>query len=139
MRAGDQGCDAHLREGQEYLGWTNYYGTRDSIDQAFGVFNAIDPLRGNVAWRKRLPGVPLGGITATAGGIVMTGTVDGNFYVRDASTGNELLKTNLGGAIDGGVITYKAKGKQYVAAAAGDNNMTFGVKGDNTIVVMGLP
>ncbi|SAK67117.1 hypothetical protein AWB78_02455 [Caballeronia calidae] len=49
------------------------------------------------------------------------------------------MKTDLGGAIDGGVITYEVKGKQYVAAAAGDNNLTFGVKGDNTIVVLSLP
>lgn len=134
-----KGVSPAYKQGQEYLGWANYYGTRDSIDQAFGVFNAIDPLTGNVAWRKKLPGVPLAGITATAGGIVMTGSVDGNFYVLDAGTGNELLKTNLGVAIDGGVITYEAKGKQYVAAAAGDNNLTFGVKGENTIVVLSLP
>lgn len=69
----------------------------------------------------------------------MTESVDGNFYVLDASPRNELLKTNLGAAIDGDMITYEVKGKQYIATAAGDNNLTCGVKGDNTIVALSLP
>jgi hypothetical protein len=43
------------------------------------------------------------------------------------------------GAIDGGLITYAVKGKQYIAVAAGDNNGTYKAKGDNAIVVLGLP
>jgi glucose dehydrogenase len=43
------------------------------------------------------------------------------------------------GAVDGGVITYEAKGRQFIAVAAGDNNPTYKAKGENTIVILGLP
>jgi hypothetical protein len=42
------------------------------------------------------------------------------------------------GAVDGGIITYEVNGKQFIAAAAGDNNPTYGATGENTIVVLGL-
>ncbi|MDB6107523.1 MAG: hypothetical protein JWO52_7522 [Gammaproteobacteria bacterium] len=48
------------------------------------------------------------------------------------------LKLNAG-AIDGGLVTYEANGKQFIAVAAGDNNPTYKVKGDNAILVLGLP
>ena len=37
-----------------------------------------------------------------------------------------------------GLITYEVNGKQFFAAAAGDNNPTYGVTGENVIVVLGL-
>lgn len=60
--------------------------------------------------------------------------------VVDARTGALLRRRPLGaGAIDGGVVSYSAKGRQCIAVAAGDNNPTYKVKGDNAIVVVGLP
>jgi hypothetical protein len=37
------------------------------------------------------------------------------------------------------VITYEVKGRQFIAVAAGDNNGTYKAKGDNAIVILGLP
>lgn len=122
-----------------YLGWANFYGTRDPVDEAFGWINAIDPTTGGIAWRRKVSSIPLGPVTATAGDLIITGETDGTLLVLDAKTGAELYKTNVGGGIGGGIITYQAGGKQLIAVAAGDNNGTYQTKGENTIVVLGLP
>ena len=127
------------RAGHPYLGWANFYGTRDPVDEAFGWINAIDPTNGNIAWRRKVSSIPLGAITATAGGVVITGETDGTLLVLDAKSGAERFRTNVGGAIGGGIITYRAGGKQLIAVAAGDNNATYQTKGENAIVVLGLP
>jgi len=67
--------------------------------------------------------------------LVITGLIDGTLLMLDAQTGKELFRTDVGGAI----ITYEADGKQLIAVAAGDNNSTYQTKGQNTIVVLGLP
>ena len=122
-----------------YLGWANFYGTRDEVDEAFGWINAIDPTNGGIAWWRKVSSIPLGAVTTTAGGLVITGETDGTLLVLDAATGAERFKTNVGGAIGGGIITYQAGGRQFIAVAAGDNNGTYQTRGENTIVVLGLP
>ena len=78
------------------------------------------------------------GLVATAGGLVITADVAGNVIVVDATTGALLNKLALGaGAIDGGLVTYLADGRQFIAVAAGDNNPTYHAKGENVIVVLG--
>jgi alcohol dehydrogenase (cytochrome c) len=126
-------------KGQPYLGWANAFGTRDPIDQAFGWINAIDPTAGILKWRRRTSSLPLGAVTATAGGLVLTGETSGEFIALADATGEELYKTNLGGAIGGGIITYEASGKQLIAVAAGHNANYYQAEGDNEIVVLGLP
>jgi alcohol dehydrogenase (cytochrome c) len=129
-------------KGKRYLGWATAtgYGVRDPIDQAFGLVNAIDPASGRLVWRYRNDSPLLAGLTATAGGLVMTGDLAGELIALDAAGGALLYRSNLGaGALDGGVVTYEAKGKQFVAVAAGDNNATYKTKGENAIVVLALP
>jgi alcohol dehydrogenase (cytochrome c) len=126
--------------GKTYLGWANRYGDRDPIEQVIGLVNAIDPASGRLFWRFRVSSPPVAGLTATAGGLVITGDVNGDLIALDAATGVPLYQTNLGaGAIDGGVVTYEAKGKQFIAVAAGDNSGTYKAKGDNMVVVLALP
>ena len=128
--------------GKTYLGWATPtgYGDRDPIEQAFGLVNAIDPADGQLKWRYRIPAPPVAGLTATAGGLVLTADTQGDVFALDAKTGALLRRIRLNaGAIDGGLITYAVKGKQFIAVAAGDNNGTYKAKGDNAIVVLGLP
>jgi alcohol dehydrogenase (cytochrome c) len=80
------------------------------------------------------------GLTATAGGLILTADTQGDVFALDAKTGALLNRLRLGaGAIDGGLITYAVKGKQFIAVAAGDNNGTYNAKGDNAIVILALP
>lgn len=128
------------KKGEAYLGWANFYGTRDPIEQAFGWVNAVDPATGRLKWRYRVPTPPVGAVTVTAGGLVITGETNGDLIALDATTGAPVYQGHLGvGAIDGGVISYEVNGKQFIAIAAGDNNPTYQVKGDNAVVVLGLP
>ena len=46
-------------------------------------------------------------MTPTAGGVVFFGDMGGNFYALDADDGHKLWGQKIGGAIGGGVITYK--------------------------------
>ena len=127
-------------EGKPYLGWANGYGNRDSIEQAFGLVNAIDAASGRLVWRYGISSPAVAGLTATAGGLVMTGDVNGEFIALDAATGAPLYQSNLGlGAIDSGVVTYEVNGKQFIAVATGDNNAGYKAGGDNTIVVFAPP
>ena len=91
------------------------------MDEAFGWVNATDPTTGDIAWRVKTSSIPLGGVVATSGGLVITGETDGTLLGLDAKTGSELYKTQVGGAIGGGIITYEAGGKQLIAIAAGDD------------------
>jgi PQQ-dependent dehydrogenase (methanol/ethanol family) len=124
-----------------YLGWAtpSGYAVRDPITEANGWVNAFDPETGQRKWSYRLSTPPVAGLIATAGNILITSEVNGNLIVIDATTGALLYRYSLNaGAVDGGVITYEVNGRQFIAAAAGDNNPTYGATGENTIVVLGL-
>ena len=56
-------------------------------------------------------------LTPTAGNVLFTGDLDGNFLVLDARNGKTLYSFNTGGPIAGGIVTYEQKGRQYVAVA----------------------
>jgi len=110
-----------------------------SADTARGWLTAVDADGGAVRWRFRTPAPLVAGVTHTAGGLVLTGDLAGNLYAFDNATGKVAFQTNLGGAIAGGVITYAAGGRQYVAATAGNiGRTTFGALGSPTLVVLGL-
>jgi len=78
-------------------------------------------------------------VTATAGGVVFTGELTGDFIALDAETGRELYRFYTGSGLLGGVVTYAVHGKQYVAAASGGGSYNFGREGSPTIFVFTLP
>lgn len=79
---------------------------------------------GTVRWKYHSDTPVLGGVTPTAGGIVMTGDNAGNFLVFDSDSGKLLRKEATGGAIAGGVVTYERGGRQYVAFTSGNVSPT---------------
>jgi alcohol dehydrogenase (cytochrome c) len=105
-----------------------------------GWVTAVNADNGSVRWKYHADSAVLGGVTPTAGGIVMTGDNAGDFLVFDSDSGKLLLKQNTGGAIAGGVVTYARGGKQYVALTSGNVSPTaFGAVGRPSIVIMALP
>jgi alcohol dehydrogenase (cytochrome c) len=52
--------------------------------------------------------------------VVFQGSDTGEFCALDARTGRELFKTKVPRAIGTSPLTYRAKGKQYVAFVATD-------------------
>jgi alcohol dehydrogenase (cytochrome c) len=63
-------------------------------------------------------------VTPTAGGVIFTGDLNGDFLALDTKSGDILYRFNTGGAIGGGVITYEVGGKQYIAVASGNASRT---------------
>ena len=101
---------------------------------------AFDAESGEIKWKVQTPRPMVAAITATAGGLVLTGDLDGNLIAYDASTGKELWRNAIGKAIGGGVISYDVGGTQYIAAATGLNAGTWQVKaGPARVVVYALP
>ena len=82
------------------------------------------------------------GITATAAGLVFTGTPAGDLLAFEGRTGRQLYGFYTGGAVAGGVATYMVAGKQYVVAISGNSSKSVWFElntGAATIVVFGLP
>jgi len=105
-----------------------------------GWVTAVNADNGTVRWKYHSDTPVLGGVTPTAGGIVMTGDNAGDFLVFDSDGGKLLMKQATGGAIAGGVVTYERAGRQYVAFTSGNVSPTaFGAVGRPSIVVMALP
>ena len=76
-----------------------------------GWINAVDPKTGKMAWRVKTPTPMYAALTPTAGNVLFTGDLNGNFLALDARNGKTLYSFNTGGPIAGGVITYEQKGK----------------------------
>ena len=77
-----------------------------------GWVYAVDADTGVWKWRLKSNYPIVGGVTPTAGGLVLFGDVGGNFYALDAATGEKLWGQKIGGAIGGGVIAYHAGGRR---------------------------
>jgi glucose dehydrogenase/mono/diheme cytochrome c family protein len=121
-----------------YTGLANGWGTNDPISKWSGWINAVDPKTGKLAWRVKRPTPMYAALTPTAGNVIFTGDLSGNFLVLDARTGKQLYSFDTGGPIAGGVITYEVKGKQYVAVASGHSGGSIPLTGSTTIVIFAL-
>jgi alcohol dehydrogenase (cytochrome c) len=119
-------------------GWL--FGRHDPVEQSKGWVTAFDPETAEVKWKIQTPRPMVAAITATAGGLVFTGDLDGQVLAYHASTGKELWRHATGKAIGGGVISYQARGRQHIAAATGMNASTWNIQaGAARVVVYSLP
>jgi alcohol dehydrogenase (cytochrome c) len=119
-------------------GWL--FGRHDPVTKWKGWVTAFDPETGSVKWKIQTPKPMVAAITATAGGLVFTGDLDGYLLAYDAGSGKELWRDATGKAIGGGVISYQAHDKQFIAAATGMNAGTWNLKaGPARVVVYALP
>ena len=80
------------------------------------------------------------GITTTGGGLVLTADLNGDALAFNAADGKLLWKQSTGAPVGGGVITYLARDKQYIAIATGITSMSWQTKAGNAkVVVYALP
>jgi len=84
-----------------------------------GSFTAWDPSTGTIAWNISEPFSLWGGLVATAGDVVIYGTLEGYLKVRDANTGAELYRFKTPSGIIGNVSTWAYNGKQYIGVLSG--------------------
>ena len=119
---------------------TPYFSGRfEMIGEGVGWINAIDATTGRPRWRFATPAPVVSAVAPTAGGIAFAGDMSGTFYVFRSTDGAVLRRFETGGAVAGGIFTYLAGRKQYVAIASGNvSRSTFGATGSPSIIVYGL-
>jgi alcohol dehydrogenase (cytochrome c) len=86
-----------------------------------GNVTAVDYNTGKIKWQVKTPQPMIGGILATAGGLVFTGEANGWFKAYDAKSGSILWKFHAGAGVNAPPSSYTAGGKQYIVVAAGGN------------------
>jgi len=109
--------------GKLYLGATWTVVAPPGHDKAYGHVDARDPITGKVAWSVKYPEPPLASLLSTAGGLVFVPDARGWLHALDAKTGKDLWKANDGVLHNGGIISYEANGKQYIAVVTGFPSM----------------
>ena len=103
--------------------------------KARGHVSAFDPFTGKTKWEVEYAEPPLASLLSTKGNLVFVPDARGWIHALDARTGKELWKHNDGQGHNGGIISYMAKGKQYIAVATGWG----GLAGDDYKVLYGEP
>jgi len=64
-------------------------------------------------------------VLSTAGNLVFSSTMQGNFFALDAQTGKELWHFPGGDKVYASPITFLSRGKQFVTLPIGDNLVAF--------------
>ena len=123
--------------------WKNPFhilGRQEDVRATWGGWvYAVDADTGVWKWRLKSNYPIVGGVTPTAGGLVLFGDVGGNFYALDAATGEKLWGQKIGGAIGGGVIAYHADGGEKIAVTTGLTGVAWPTEVvTGKIVVLGL-
>jgi alcohol dehydrogenase (cytochrome c) len=111
----------------------------EPADRARGWLTAFDAENGRVRWKYHAPHPMLAAVTPTAGGVVFAADMSGQLYAMDASTGRILWQTNTGQSTGGGIITYRAGGRQLLGVASGMKSPIWpGGASQSRVVVLGL-
>ena len=98
-----------------------------------GNVTAVDYNTGKVKWQVKTPQPMIGGILATAGGLVFAGESNGWFKAYDANSGSILWQFQAGAGVNAPPSSYQVAGKQYIVVAAGGNVQVNSKRGNNVI------
>jgi alcohol dehydrogenase (cytochrome c) len=98
-----------------------------------GNITAVDYNTGKIKWQVKTPEPMIGGILATAGGLVFTGEGNGKFAAYNSSSGKELWSFRAGAGVNAPPSSYMLGGKQYVVVGAGGNTQVDFHRGNNII------
>jgi alcohol dehydrogenase (cytochrome c) len=91
----------------------------------YGALRAIDAATGDRRWELRTPTASWAGVLSTAGGVVFSGTYEGEIFAADSRSGKELWRYALGAPVYTAPVTYMIGDRQYVTIAAGTTVTAF--------------
>jgi PQQ-dependent dehydrogenase (methanol/ethanol family) len=114
-----------------------YAASEPTKDPRWGLLSAIDLKTGKIAWQNKTAQPLLGGVLATAGGLVFIGEGDGHFNAYNSQTGELLWQAKSEFGVNAPPITYTIDGVQYIAVASGGNSI-FGYKQGDAVLVYTL-
>jgi PQQ-dependent dehydrogenase (methanol/ethanol family) len=98
-----------------------------------GNITAVDYNTGKISWQVDTPEPMIGGVLATAGGLVFTGEGNGWFRAYDAKDGKILWSFQAGAGVNAPPSSYQVDGKQYIVVGAGGNTQLHYKRGNNII------
>ena len=123
---------ATYKAGEWYLGMdlTDLW---DWGDGPRGHLTAIDPLTGKTKWEVPSDIPRFSGVLSTAGGVVFSGQLTGEFEAFDADSGKKLWQFQTGSGIEGQPVTWQQDGVQYVAVTSGYGGVYSMFSGDERL------
>jgi alcohol dehydrogenase (cytochrome c) len=112
----------------------------DPIEAAGGWLRSFDAVSGTPIWADKFDSPMIAGVTATAGGLVFTGSVKGELLAVDTRTGKIVYRFQTGGAIAGGVSSFSVDGEQIIAVTSGNTSrMAWKTSGGAILLLFALP
>ena len=100
----------------------------------WGHVDARDPLTGKLKFSVKYQAPIVAATLSTGGNLLFVPDAAGWLHAYDATSGKELWKHNNGSSHNGGIMSYEAHGKQYVAVVSGccslssfGNQFTYGL------------
>lgn len=116
-----------------------YFVLDTDTPEKWGTLTAIDlAAGGKILWQQKTKDPLIGGVLATAGGLVFNGEGSGDVAAYDAKSGDKLWRFACGAGVNAPPISYAIDGKQYVAVAAGGSQI-WGFRQGGAVIVFGLP
>jgi alcohol dehydrogenase (cytochrome c) len=95
--------------------------------EQWGAIRALEPTTGKQAWEFKLVSPPWTGLMSTAGGLVISGSNEGNIFALDARTGKPLWNFHSGGQVSSNPISFNLDGHQHIGIAANRVLYVFGL------------
>ena len=120
--AGINGPETLYASPQQHSGHTLDLGTAQSPasrSHFTGTITAIHAGTGTIAWQIATPAPPIGGVTATAGGVLFFGLANGVLEGVAASSGHVLWRRDTGVPIGAAPIVFASGQTVFVAVALG--------------------
>ncbi len=114
-----------------------YAASEPTQDPRWGLLTSIDLSSGKISWQVKTEQPLVGGVLATAGGLVFMGEGNGHFNAYNSLTGELLWQAQSEFGVNAPPITYTIDGIQYIAVASGGNSI-FGYKQGDALLVYRL-
>lgn len=106
--------------------------------ERWGTLTAIDlAANGKILWQNKTKDPLVGGVLATAGGLVFNGEGSGDIAAYDSKTGEKLWRFACGAGVNAPPISYAIDGQQYLAVAAGGSQI-WGFRQGGAVIVFAL-
>jgi alcohol dehydrogenase (cytochrome c) len=102
-------------------------------EEQWGNVTAVDYNTGKIRWQVKTPQPMIGGILATAGGLVFAGEGNGQFKAYDAESGAVLWTFFAGAGVNAPPTSYSVDGRQYIVVGAGGNTQIDYKRGNSII------
>jgi alcohol dehydrogenase (cytochrome c) len=98
-----------------------------------GNITAVNYNTGKIVWQVKTPQPMIGGILATAGGLVFAGEGNGLFKAYNSADGKQLWQFQAGAGVNAPPSSYTVDGKQYIVVGSGGNTQIDFRRGDSII------